>query len=100
MPEVSDLPGGTLAVKAYPNPVNNTTRLAYVMPQAGRLSIKIYDVQGRLVRTLIDTNVEAGPGQVVWDGKGRAGKVVAPGVYRYRATTDGRTATGSIVILK
>jgi hypothetical protein len=100
---IRDLPigrGGALALKAYPNPANNTARIAYTVAQSGRLSIRIYDVQGRLVRTLVEGAVAAGPGEVIWDGKTDDGRMVSAGIYMFRAETAGTSVSGSIVMLK
>jgi hypothetical protein len=99
MPDRPVAQSEVFAVRAYPNPVNNTSRIAFTMPQAGHLSIKIYDVRGRLVRTLVDGVFEAGPGEVIWDGRTQNGKAVAAGVYMYKAKTGRAHATGSVVIL-
>jgi hypothetical protein len=76
VPEVQEF-----AVSAYPNPFNPQTKIEYSMPIAGELSVKIYDVRGQLVRTLIDDTVEAGSSFVIWDGTDQNNSTVASGVY-------------------
>ncbi len=70
-----------LAVRVVPNPFNPTTSIEYLMPRAGRLRMDVYDLRGRLVRTLVDGDVPAGPGLVRWDGLDAGGAAVASGVY-------------------
>jgi len=74
-----------------PNPFNPTTALRFSTPDAGVVSLAIYDVNGRLVRTLVAGPVEAGAHEVVWDGRDALGREVSSGVYLYRLTYTGRT---------
>jgi hypothetical protein len=61
---------------ARPNPFSGSTELRFAVPSGGRVSVKIYDAGGRLVRTLVDEEVGAGRYRAVWEGQG-----VSPGVY-------------------
>lgn len=69
---------------AYPNPFNPTTTIAFDLPQRSFVEMKIYDISGRKVQTVISQNLEAGSHQAVWDGRDQAGNQVASGVYLYR----------------
>jgi hypothetical protein len=64
-----------------PNPFSPETRMAFMMPQEGRAELRIYSVDGRLVRTLIDGHLPAGPYTAIWDGRDESGRAVASGVY-------------------
>jgi hypothetical protein len=87
----SDVPGiDGFTSRQFPNPFNPTTRFEYHMPQAGKLSIRIYNLRGALIRTLIDSRVEAGPGFVDWDGTDSTNGAVASGVYFYELRRDGQ----------
>jgi flagellar hook assembly protein FlgD len=68
----------------YPNPFNPSTTISFVLPEAAQVSLKIYDVTGQLVQTLVEGFVEAGRHQVVWDGANQHGVPVASGVYFYQ----------------
>lgn len=95
------VPGAeTFAVNAYPNPFNPTTTLSYTMPQAGRLSLKVFDLRGRLVRALLDERREAGPGQVIWNGLDETGARVPSGVYFYEARAAGQVQAGRVTMIK
>jgi hypothetical protein len=84
-----------------PNPFTGSTRIAFAVPRDARdAGIDIYDVQGRLIRTL-----GSGPGSgiqasVVWDGKDSSGRSVASGLYFYKMNTDGSPAMKKMVLLK
>jgi len=68
----------------YPNPFNSITVLSFQIPRSGRASLKIYDLSGREVRTLLVGEMEAGLYQLNWDGKNQAGESVAGGIYIYQ----------------
>ncbi|MDX2474374.1 MAG: hypothetical protein QNL91_11760 [Candidatus Krumholzibacteria bacterium] len=72
------------AVYSYPNPFNPVTRIEYSVSAPGHLSLKIYNLRGELVRTLVDAEVQT-RGHVVWDGTDAGGAQVARGVYVYEA---------------
>ena len=64
-----------------PNPFCPETRMSFTMPAEGRAELRVYSVGGRLVRTLIDGPMTAGPHTVTWDGRDASGREVASGVY-------------------
>ena len=78
-PRGKDTPGASFALGAHPNPFNPAVRITYEMPRAGRLVLRVHDLRGRLVRTLLDQEVPAGPGDVRWDGRDAQGSI-HPGV--------------------
>jgi len=86
---------------AYPNPFNPVTRIAYSVREAGPVSIEVYNVAGRVVRTLLDTEVDAGSrGYVTWDGRSDGGEKCASGVYFYRIAAPGFTESRKMIMLK
>jgi hypothetical protein len=91
---------GVFAVKSYPNPFNPSTKIAYSMPQRGKLSIKIYNLRGELVCTLIDEAVAAGDDFVVWDGSDGNDQAVASGVYFYETRALGQVHVNKIALVK
>ena len=66
---------------ARPNPFNPTTTIAYNLAGRSRVTIRVYDVAGRMVRTLVDGKAEPGKHSVVWDGTTGSGERAASGVY-------------------
>ena len=87
-----------LALAAYPNPFNPTTRIVYTMPAAGTVSVRVHDLAGRVVRTLVDGSRPAGEQAATWRGRDARGRAVAAGVYLVRAQT-GREAVSQKVVL-
>lgn len=88
-----------LAFACYPNPFNPATRLEYTIPAPGHLSLKIYDVRGALVRTLLDDQVQAG-GHVMWDGTDNDGAQVSSGVYFSEARMGGETKITKMALIR
>jgi hypothetical protein len=70
----------------YPNPFNPTTRIRYALPQNAFVSIKIYDMLGREIRSLINNEMVAGNHSVEWSGDDNSGNRVSSGAYIYRIT--------------
>jgi hypothetical protein len=87
--------------QAYPNPFNPVTEIAYSVREAGPVAIEVYNVAGRVVRTLLREELEAGAsGHVAWDGRDEAGDRCASGVYFYRIAAPGFTASRKMIMLK
>jgi hypothetical protein len=85
----------------YPNPFNPVTTIRFSVPVPGEVvSLRIYDVAGHLVATLVDDEKVAGTRSVRWDGKDRRGTDVASGVYFYRLITAERTLSRKLVVLR
>jgi len=68
----------------YPNPFNPVTEIHYQLPQACYVTLKVYDIMGRKIHTLMEELLPAGSHSVQWNGKDDAGKSVTSGVYLYR----------------
>jgi len=67
-----------------PNPFRRSTSLRFALPHDARTSLKVYDVAGRLVRTLVDADLPAGRHDAAWDGRDGEGRRTASGVYLLR----------------
>ncbi len=87
--------------QSHPNPFNPIATIAYSVRDAEHVTIGVHDVAGKLVRTLLDADVDAGhSGSVVWDGRDAEGRQCASGVYFYRIDTPGFEASRKMVMLK
>jgi len=75
---------------ARPNPFNPVTTIDFSLASAGHTTIRIFDAAGRVVRTLVDSPVEAGPHTAVWDSTTDTGRRAASGVYFVRMEAEGR----------
>ena len=83
-----------------PNPFSPMTRIDFAVPQKSSVSLAVFDVSGRMVRTLTDGSREAGRYAINWDGRDEAGKRVSAGVYFYRLTAGGESLTRKMTVLK
>lgn len=71
-----------------PNPFNPTTSLRFDLPVPQHVNLQVFDLAGRLIKTLIhDNHMEAGQHVIMWDGRGDSGRPVVSGVYFYRLRT-------------
>jgi len=91
--------GPNLAVS--PNPMNPEAVLAFVLPKPGRIDARLFDANGRLVRTIAaDLDLPAGPGRLRIDGRDDHGRSLASGIYFVRLRTPDGERTGRIVVAK
>ena len=84
----------------YPNPFNPTTTLRYDIPEDGNVSILIYDMMGRQIRTLVNRNVSAGYHFIQWDGTNQSGSPVSAGVYIYILQSENYRSLKKMILLK
>lgn len=100
--DVEDLPvpAANRLHQSYPNPFNPATRIAFDVAAAGPVSLRIYDVSGRLVRTLVDHQLPAGRHDAIWDGTDNSGSKVASGAYFCRMTAGNFSETRKMVLLR
>lgn len=94
------MPARTALLGASPNPFNPATELSFVLAQSGKTRLGIYDVQGRLVATLVNTDLPAGPHHVTWQGQDSSGRTVASGAYIVRLEASDATCSQRITLMK
>lgn len=96
-----DAAGRLVLLSNAPNPFNPVTTIRFDLPHPGRVSLRIYDVAGRLVRTLHKgVPMPAGPGTAVWRGMDDGGKSVASGTYFCRLTAGNHSKIRSMTLLR
>jgi len=86
--------------KNWPNPFNPITKIEFSLPRDGHVSLKVYNVRGELVRTLVDENRTAGVNVIEWDGSDDRGQSVASGVYFYETRTAGKSTVNKMALVK
>jgi hypothetical protein len=84
----------------YPNPYNPATQIAYKLPEPGVVSLKIYNIKGELVRTLVNEYKPAGDHIAIWNGKDDAGMEVASGIYLYRIQAGKFADSKKMILMK
>jgi hypothetical protein len=98
--EGGDVTSGAAILSNYPNPFNPSTTVAFEIPARTRVSLRVYDVAGRLVRVLEDAMVGPGTHAVDWDGRDDDGQTLPSGVYFCRLASGLTTETRAMVLLK
>lgn len=81
-----------------PNPFQASTTIRFGLPAAGPVSLRVFDVEGRLVRTLLDGPLPAGSGEAHWDGRDSAGVDQPTGVYFYRLNSAHGSETRKMIL--
>ncbi|MFQ5637076.1 MAG: DNRLRE domain-containing protein [bacterium] len=84
----------------YPNPFNITTRINFSLPEKSDVSLRIYNLKGELVRTLVQGKKEPGQYRILWDGKNDRGRIVASGLYIYRVKAGRWEDSKKLTLLK
>jgi flagellar hook assembly protein FlgD len=83
-----------------PNPFYPSTTIFYQLGEAAGVKLRVFDVNGRLVRTLVNGRQDARPHQVEWNGRDDTGHEVASGAYFYQLTAGSRSATRRLVVVR
>jgi len=93
-------PSGFALSQNYPNPFNPTTKIEFTLVKSDFVTLQIYDVLGRKVRTLVSEDLPSGYKSVFWDGKNDDGKEVASGVYFYQLKVGNFSEPKKMLLLK
>lgn len=101
LPPVSVPPGGQSIPESfalgqnYPNPFNPSTKISFALPKDSEVELRVFDLLGREVATLVNGMVKVGQHEVEWQATG-----MPSGVYFYRLTTDGFSQSKKLLLLK
>ena len=101
-PDITDaeIPRAYNLAQNFPNPFNPITTIKFDMKAKGHVSLKVYNVAGQLVRTLVNEMKDAGYYTVTWDGSNNSDAKVASGVYFYKMDTKDFSKTRKLVLLR
>ncbi|MDO9391871.1 MAG: M28 family peptidase [bacterium] len=83
-----------------PNPFSQQTNISYQLPKADKVKLNIYNIAGQLVKTLVNGEQQSGSYTVKWDRKDNQNRQVSAGVYIYHLSTDGKTQSRKMIVLK
>jgi hypothetical protein len=84
----------------YPNPFNPSTTIRYDLSAGTKVHLKIYNLLGKVVRTLVDNILSAGEKSIVWDGKDDFNRAVPSGIYLYQIRAGAFTKTKKMIMIK
>ncbi|RPJ45343.1 MAG: T9SS C-terminal target domain-containing protein [Candidatus Latescibacterota bacterium] len=94
-------PSATRLLANAPNPFNPTTTLRFELAEPSAVDLRVYDIGGRLVRTLVDREQRAiGSHETVWDGRNDAGDAVSSGIYLYRLEAGAFQGTKKMTLIR
>jgi len=97
---INSIPSDYRLYQNYPNPFNPSTDIRFRIPVLTKVKLKVYDILGRLVASLLDEVKHPGTYDIVWDGKNLHDQKLASGIYFYRLETDKFIQTKKLVLLK
>jgi len=97
---VPDTPAAVLGLRVWPNPMNPATTVVFETTRPGPVQLRVYDLAGRHVRTLLAGQSEAGRHEVRWDGRDGGGATVAAGVYHVVVDAGGSRAVSRVTMVK
>ena len=95
-----DVPGLLFVEQNSPNPFNPDTSIAFTLTGDARVSVTVYDMLGRRVRTLLDERIGAGRHVLRWDATDDGGRTVASGVYLYRVSRGAKSFTRKMLFVR
>ncbi len=93
-------PGAFYLYQNYPNPFNPQTSFRFSIPNSGRVTLRIFDIQGRQVATIVDADKPAGEYVVTWNGMDRFGNNATTGIYLYQTQFDEHIRTEKMILVK
>jgi hypothetical protein len=93
------LPSVSALSQGIPNPFRPSCTIQYDLPTAQIVTLRVFDVTGTVVRTLVNARQEAGPHRELWDGRAGDGTALPSGVYFYRLEAGDFVATRKMVLL-
>ncbi len=84
----------------YPNPFNPFTKIDYEVPKIGKVSIKVFNIRGQYVKTLINEHKEPGSYYTYWDGTDNMNRKVSSGIYLYQLDSSSSIKTKKMILIK
>jgi hypothetical protein len=98
--ETPDVPRTFALYQNVPNPFNPTTMIRFDLPRAVHVRLRVYNVKGELVATLVDKGMTEGRKEIAWTATTDSGSAVASGIYFYRLTAGEFVRTRKMVLLR
>lgn len=99
-PETPSLPGASLLKGAYPNPFRGNVNVEFQIGEDLPVSLKIYNISGELVSTLLDSRLSRGEYSIPWNGRDSRNQNISSGVYIYRLEAGNKQAVGKITYIR
>ena len=87
-------------LSVFPNPFNPDTNISFSLDMDGKTCLKVYNLKGQLVRTILNDNLTKGSYTIAWDGKDNSGISISSGVYIFQLTHGKLSKIGKAILLK
>jgi len=98
--ELELIPKNKPLILNYPNPFNPETTIKLDLPESGKITLKVYNTKGQLIKTLIDNYKTAGICTVIWNGTDNVGTQVSSGIYLYKLEASGYKKVKKMILMK
>ncbi len=98
--ESDNIPNEFKLHSAYPNPFNPSTTIQFDIPEDSFVSLNVFDMMGRKIKTLLNDKISAGRRSITWDGTNNLNQVVSAGTYFYMISTSNYKSTKKLILLK
>ena len=99
-PDPGVLPGVFALHQNYPNPFNAETQIRFSLAAPGPVGLRVYNMLGQLVKTLVNGDLPAGQHRALWDGSDQNGSALGSGVYFYRLEAEGQADVRRMVLVR
>ena len=99
-PDLPVMPKAYSLGQFFPNPSNGSAVVKYQLPKAGRVNLKIYNVTGQIIKTLVSGHKTAGYYSIGWDGRDDQGQKARSGIYFYQLQTPDYSSTQKITVIR
>lgn len=100
VPTIDVAPPAVRLLRSHPNPFSPATRIPFQLDRRAAVRMEVFDIQGRLLKTLADAVFEVGRGEVRWDGRDAGGRMMPSGTYLVRLTGAGNVRADRLVLLR
>ena len=98
--EITGIPQSFKVHENFPNPFNPVTKVQIDVPEQGHMQVVVHDISGRLITTLLNSDVEPGYHSIKWNGKNRLGAMAASGVYILNVYLNGQQHSQKMLLVK
>ena len=98
--EITGIPQSFKVHENFPNPFNPFTKVQIDVPEQGHMQVVVNDISGRLITTLLNSDVESGYHSIKWNGKNRLGAMAASGVYILNVYLNGQQHSQKMLLVK
>jgi len=87
-------------ISNYPNPFSNSTTISFSISESQKVSLKIYDMAGRLIKTIADAQMQTGTHQLIWNARDEKGNAVSTGNYLLKMQAGNYEETKKISVIR